>query len=59
MSDRESDDLYDYDYDDSDECPNCAGTGVIYMCVSEYACVNPEDGCDLCERTCDWCQGKG
>lgn len=39
-----------------DDCPNCGGDGVIYMCQSEYACVDPESGCDLCERPCDWCQ---
>lgn len=44
------------DYDDYDECDNCGGTGIIYMCVSEYACINPEDGCDLCARRCDWCR---
>ena len=49
----------DPDYDDFEQdeyCPNCAGEGVVYMCVSEYACVDPEGGCDLCERRCDWCR---
>ena len=49
----EPDDRY---YDDCDDvCPNCGGEGVIYMCHSEYACIDPEGGCDLCERPCDWC----
>jgi len=46
----------DFDMGPDDNCPNCGGEGVIYMCVSEYACVDPESGCDLCERRCDWCQ---
>jgi uncharacterized protein (DUF983 family) len=46
----------DFDMGLDDDCPNCGGEGVIYMCVSEYACVDPESGCDLCERRCDWCQ---
>lgn len=49
----EPDDRY---YDDCDDvCPNCSGEGVIYMCHSEYACIDPEGGCDLFERPCDWC----
>ncbi|MBX3447537.1 MAG: hypothetical protein KF765_12355 [Parvibaculaceae bacterium] len=39
-----------------DICPNCGGEGVVYSCLDEIGCVNPEDGCDLCERRCDWCQ---
>ena len=42
-------------YDD-DECANCGGEGIVYMCHSEYACVDPEGGCDECARRCDWCQ---
>lgn len=48
----------DIDFGDDDTCPNCAGEGVIYMCVSDYACVDPESGCDLCERACDWCRQR-
>lgn len=44
-----------FDFED-DYCPNCGGEGVIYMCHSEYACIDPEGGCDMCERRCDWCQ---
>lgn len=39
-----------------EDCPNCGGEGVIYMCHSEYACIDPEGGCDMCERRCDWCR---
>jgi hypothetical protein len=44
-------------YDEFD-CPNCDGEGVIYDCQSDYACVDPESGCDLCIRKCDWCRPR-
>lgn len=44
------------DPDDMDCCPNCGGDGVVYNCFEEYACVDPESGCDLCARRCDWCR---
>lgn len=47
--------LSDHD-DDSDECPNCAGEGIVYSCDEEFACLDPEGGCDLCARRCDWCR---
>lgn len=40
---------------EDEDCPNCGGEGVVYSCVSEYTCIDPESGCDLCERRCDWC----
>ena len=44
-------------YDPSDDyCPNCGGDGFVYSCFEEWACVDPEGGCDLCERRCDWCR---
>lgn len=39
-------DHYD-DFDDGD-CPECHGEGFVSSCVSEYACIDPEGGCDLC-----------
>ena len=42
--------------DDDDCCPNCGGEGVVYCCEEEWACIDPEGGCDLCERRCDWCR---
>lgn len=45
--------------EDYETCSNCGGEGVIYMCLSEYACIDPESGCDLCERRCDWCRPAG
>lgn len=50
----EPDDDFIDQYDDS--CPNCGGEGVVYSCFEEWACVDPESGCDLCERRCDWCR---
>jgi len=51
----EADDLYD---PSDDYCPNCGGEGVVYSCFEEWACVDPEGGCDLCERRCDWCHPR-
>ena len=41
------------------ECYNCGGEGVVCSCYEEWACIDPEEGCDLCARRCDVCQGKG
>lgn len=47
------------DFSDFEEqCPNCGGDGVVYMCLDEIGCVDPEGGCDMCERRCDWCRPK-
>lgn len=54
-----SDDPHDYDdHDPDDSCPNCGGEGYVYDCFEEYACVDPESGCDLCMRRCDWCNPR-
>jgi hypothetical protein len=45
--------------DDDDECWQCGGEGVTYSCFEEFACIDPEGGCDECERRCDVCNGKG
>ena len=49
-----------HDFDDFDEmdnsCPNCGGEGYVYSCFEEFACIDPEGGCDLCMRRCDWCK---
>jgi len=37
------------DFDDGFDnvgCPNCGGEGVIYMCLDEIGCVDPEGGCE-------------
>lgn len=52
------DDDFDCDYDDND-CGNCGGTGYVASCFTEYACIDPEEGCDLCMRRCDWCYNHG
>lgn len=49
-------DTWDDDYqNDDDDCPNCGGEGFYYSCDEEFACIDPEGGCDLCMRRCDWC----
>ena len=48
-------------YDDNEydnPCPNCGGEGVVYICFEDFACIDPEGGCELCERPCDWCKPK-
>lgn len=41
------------------ECWQCSGDGYVSNCFEEYACVDPEGGCDECTRKCDICKGKG
>ena len=41
--------------DEDDVCGNCGGEGYVAMCHTDYECVDPESGCDLCMRRCDWC----
>jgi hypothetical protein len=43
------------DYDDNGDCPNCGGEGFVADCFEEWACLDPEGGCDLCTHRCDWC----
>lgn len=49
---RDMEDFYD---DEDGDCWNCGGEGFVADCVTEYACMYPEDGCDLCMRRCDFC----
>ncbi len=42
--------------DDEDECWNCGGEGVVYSCFEEWACIDPEGGCDQCMQRCDVCR---
>jgi hypothetical protein len=46
----------DYDEDDLADCWNCGGDGFVSSCFEEWACVDPEGGCDLCTRRCDVCR---
>ncbi len=48
----------DYDEFDDEECSNCGGEGFYYSCDEEFACIDPEGGCDLCRRRCDWCNPR-
>ena len=46
------------DYFDNGDCWNCGGEGFVSSCFSEYACVDPDAGCDLCTRRCDICSPR-
>lgn len=51
-------DDYD-DYDDYDrDCWNCGGEGFVAHCFTEYACMYPDEGCDLCMRPCEFCAAQ-
>jgi hypothetical protein len=47
------------DYREWIECWQCAGDGELADCWEEYACIDPEGGCDECMKRCDICRGKG
>lgn len=48
-----------FDFDETDdECPNCHGEGYVSCCFEEFSCVDPDEGCDLCMRPCDWCRAR-
>jgi hypothetical protein len=38
-----------------EECWNCGGEGYVANCQDEAACLDPESGCDLCTRRCEFC----
>jgi hypothetical protein len=40
---------------DDDDCWNCGGEGFVSNCFEEFACLDPEGGCDLCTKRCDVC----
>lgn len=46
-----------YDYEDED-CWNCGGDGYVYNCLDEIGCIDPESGCDLCEKRCYVCNPR-
>ena len=48
----------DHDMGIDDECWQCGGEGYFYSCPDEIGCVDPEGGCDLCERRCDICNPR-
>jgi hypothetical protein len=47
------DDDYDDRYDEG--CYECGGDGFVSDCFEEWACLDPEYGCDLCTRRCPLC----
>jgi hypothetical protein len=47
------------DYEDPQEdCPNCGGEGYVSMCFEEFACIDPDGGCEDCMTRCDWCNPR-
>lgn len=40
------------------DCWQCGGEGEIANCWDEFACFDPESGCDECRERCDICKGK-
>ncbi len=50
-----ADDFYD---EFEQDCWNCGGEGFVSDCFEEWACVDPEYGCDLCTRRCDVCRPR-
>lgn len=40
---------------DDGDCWQCGGEGWIANCFEEFACLDPEGGCDDCLRPCDIC----
>jgi len=49
------------DFDDNEyagDCGNCGGEGYVANCQDEIGCIDPESGCDLCIRRCDWCRPR-
>lgn len=50
------DDFDDNEYDS--DCGNCGGEGYVANCQDEIGCIDPESGCDLCMRRCDWCRPR-
>ena len=38
-----------------EDCQECGGEGYTYDCFEEFACIDPESGCEDCARRCGWC----
>lgn len=43
------------DDEDDGDCWQCGGEGFVSNCFEEFACLDPDGGCDLCTRRCDIC----
>lgn len=44
-----------WEYDEREDCWQCGGEGFVAHCFEEWACMHPDEGCDLCMRRCDFC----
>lgn len=56
MAREHSQDEIDAMFGVDDECPECGGDRTVYDCLDEIGCVDPESGCNLCARRCDFCK---
>lgn len=51
---------YPYEYEPEwVECWQCGGDGFVSSCFEEFACIDPDEGCEDCQRKCDVCEGGG
>lgn len=41
------------------ECWQCNGEGEVVGTCWDGCCVDAEEGCEICNHTCDVCRGKG
>lgn len=49
-------DAIDFELNPSDEdCSHCGGEGYLADCHEEWACIDPESGCEDCMRRCPEC----
>ena len=48
----------DHDMALDEECWNCGGKGFYFCCEDEIGCIDPDAGCDLCQRRCEYCNPK-
>lgn len=60
MAEPQPNDDRDPEYDGPwTDCWQCGGDGFVADCWEEFACVDPEGGCDECVTACDICHGAG
>lgn len=46
--------VWNGDWDDDGDCPNCGGSGIVGECF-DGCCADAEYGCDECEEPCPLC----
>lgn len=57
---RQPDDIDDMPQHDEDsgECANCGGEGLVWGCFEDTCSCGDSDGLGCSPTTCDWCGGK-